>query len=182
MQIYSEGPFPFPYADLKSLFTVPRAKNNIFPHIRALTVIHHVYTQVAPLQPAYIRFCAQIKKWCWVFMSHHEIHDPRLVKLWRGNLHCSSACGLVFSPCVRGGFRLCLYDSCILSLFSVLQFCGVVLDNSLTFPSPKTLAQSYCWCTKNKKCLVNFISALVDFNSFFLLKRVYEGETNDVMI
>jgi hypothetical protein len=55
-------PFPFPYVDLKSLFAVPRDKIIFFPHICALTVIQHVYTQVAPLHPTYIRFCAQIKK------------------------------------------------------------------------------------------------------------------------
>ena len=58
-QICSEGLFPFPYADLKSLFAIPRAKNNIFPHIHALTIIQHAYTQIAPLQPAYVGFCAQ---------------------------------------------------------------------------------------------------------------------------
>jgi hypothetical protein len=36
-------PFSISYADLKSLFANPRAKNNIFPHIRALTVVQHVY-------------------------------------------------------------------------------------------------------------------------------------------
>jgi hypothetical protein len=76
MQTCLEGLFPFPYADLKSLFVVPRDKNYIFPHMHALIVIQHAYMQVAPLQPAYIGFCAQIKKWCQVSMSHHEIHDP----------------------------------------------------------------------------------------------------------
>jgi hypothetical protein len=76
MQTCSEGLFPFPYADLKSLFAVPRAKNCIFPHIRALTTIQHVYTQVAPLQPRTSGFVLKIKKWCWVSMSCHEIHDP----------------------------------------------------------------------------------------------------------
>jgi hypothetical protein len=51
--------FPFPYADLKSSFAVPRAKNCIFPHMRSITAIQHAYTQVAPLQPMYIGFCAQ---------------------------------------------------------------------------------------------------------------------------
>jgi hypothetical protein len=59
MQTCTEGLFPFPYADLKSLFTNLRAKNIIFPHIRALPIVQHEYTQVAPLQPAYIGFCAQ---------------------------------------------------------------------------------------------------------------------------
>jgi hypothetical protein len=59
MKILLEGLFPFPYVDLKSLFANPRDKNNIFPHIDALTIVQHSYTQVAPLQLAYIGFCAQ---------------------------------------------------------------------------------------------------------------------------
>jgi hypothetical protein len=76
MQTCSEGLFPFPYADLKYLFAVPRDKNNILPHVPSLTVIQHVYTCIAPLHPMYIGFCAQIKKLCRVSMSCHEIHDP----------------------------------------------------------------------------------------------------------
>ena len=83
MQIFSEGLFPFPYVDLKSLFANPIAKNMIFPHICTLTTIQHAYTQVAPLQPTYIRFCTQIKKWCRVSMSHHEIHDPWPSIYWK---------------------------------------------------------------------------------------------------
>ena len=52
-------PFPFPYADSKSLFENPRAKNIIFPHICSLPIVQHVCAQVAQLQPAYIRICAQ---------------------------------------------------------------------------------------------------------------------------
>jgi hypothetical protein len=51
-------PFPFPYVDLKSLFAIPRAKIYIFLHIHSIIAIHHAYTQVAPLQPLYIGFCA----------------------------------------------------------------------------------------------------------------------------
>ena len=36
--------FPFPYADLKSLFVVPIVKNCIFPHIHTQTSIKHAYT------------------------------------------------------------------------------------------------------------------------------------------
>ena len=59
MQPYTEDLFPFPYADLKSLFANPRDKNIIFPHIRALPIVQHVYTHVAPLQPVCIGFFAQ---------------------------------------------------------------------------------------------------------------------------
>jgi hypothetical protein len=55
----------------------------IFPHIRALPILQHVYTQVAPLQLAYIRICAQIKKWCWVSMSRHEINHPWSSIYWK---------------------------------------------------------------------------------------------------
>jgi hypothetical protein len=59
MQTCTKGIFSILYADLKSLFANPRAKNIIFPHIHALPIVHHVYMQVAPLQPTYIGFCAQ---------------------------------------------------------------------------------------------------------------------------
>jgi hypothetical protein len=52
-------PFPFSYVDLKFPFAVPRAKNYIFPQIRALTTKQHAYMQVAQLQPTYIVFFAQ---------------------------------------------------------------------------------------------------------------------------
>jgi hypothetical protein len=74
MKACSEGLFPFPYGDLKSLFAVPRDKKFIFPHIRTLTDIQHVYTQVASLQPAYIIFYAQNKKMVSGF--HVTSRDP----------------------------------------------------------------------------------------------------------
>jgi hypothetical protein len=59
MKSCTKGLFPFPYVDLKSLFTNPRAKNIIFPHIHTLPTIQHAYLQVAPLQPVYIGKCSQ---------------------------------------------------------------------------------------------------------------------------
>jgi hypothetical protein len=50
----------FPYTDLKFPFLcLPEPKKNIFPHIRALSVIQEAYRQVSPLQPTYIGFSAQ---------------------------------------------------------------------------------------------------------------------------
>ena len=37
----------------------PDLKIHIFPHIRALSTIQHVYMQVAPLHPMYIEICAR---------------------------------------------------------------------------------------------------------------------------
>jgi hypothetical protein len=53
----TEGLFPFPYADLSSLF--PEPKIYIFPHIRSLSVVQDVYTLAAPLKLAYIRIYAR---------------------------------------------------------------------------------------------------------------------------
>ena len=88
MQSYIEGLFPFPYVDLKSLFANLRAKNIIFPHIRALPILQHVYTQVSPLQPVYIGNVPKIEKWCRVYMSRHEINDPWPSIYWK---HSESA-------------------------------------------------------------------------------------------
>jgi hypothetical protein len=83
MQSFTKGIFPFPYAELKSLFANPRAKNMIFPHIRTQTILQHAYTEVAPLQPAYIGKVHKIKKWCRVSMSRHEINDPLPSIYWK---------------------------------------------------------------------------------------------------
>jgi hypothetical protein len=54
-----EGLFPFPYADLSSLFDDPEPKVYIFPHILPLSTMKDAYTLVAPLQPAYIGIFAR---------------------------------------------------------------------------------------------------------------------------
>jgi hypothetical protein len=53
------GPFSISLCRLEVPFCKSRAKNMIFPHIRPLPILQHAYTQVAPLQPAYIEICAQ---------------------------------------------------------------------------------------------------------------------------
>jgi hypothetical protein len=51
----------------------PDPKINIFPHVRILPTIQHVYTQTAPLQPAYIKICAS--KWKLISGFHVTIGD-----------------------------------------------------------------------------------------------------------
>ena len=55
----TEGPFPFPYAELSSLFMNPELKIYIFPHIRSLTAMQDAYMLPAPLQLVYIGICAK---------------------------------------------------------------------------------------------------------------------------
>jgi hypothetical protein len=51
--------FHFPMHNFHPFFANPGAKNTFFPHIHTLPTIQHVYTNVAPLHPTYIRICAQ---------------------------------------------------------------------------------------------------------------------------
>jgi hypothetical protein len=71
--------------------------------------------------------------------SQYMLFPLLLVKLWRGDLCCSSTCDLVFIPCVRGGSQLFLYDSWIFSLFSVLQSCFNGLGEFTLHPITKAL-------------------------------------------
>jgi hypothetical protein len=58
MQLASMA-FPFPVHTQIPNFSHSRAKNSSFCIYTRTTVKQLVYTQVAPLQPMHIRFCAQ---------------------------------------------------------------------------------------------------------------------------
>jgi hypothetical protein len=72
-----EGLFPFPYADLSSLFDKSRSKNKHFStYTCPISYIASVYTGCSTTARIHRNLCQKIQKWSRVSMSRQEISDP----------------------------------------------------------------------------------------------------------
>jgi hypothetical protein len=84
MQSCTEGLFPFPYADLSSLFDESRAKNTYFStytHPAYYTTC--VYAGCSTTTHVHQDLCQKIQKWSRVSMSRQEISDPWPSIYWK---------------------------------------------------------------------------------------------------
>jgi hypothetical protein len=83
------GLFPFPYADLSSLFDESRAKNTYFStYTHPIYYARCVYVGCSTTAHVHRDFCQKIQKWSWVSMSQQEISDPWPSIYWK---HSNSA-------------------------------------------------------------------------------------------
>jgi hypothetical protein len=78
-----EGLFPFPYADLSSLFDESRAKNTHFStYTHPICYTTCVY-RLLHYSPHTSGFVLENTKWSWVSMSRQEIFDPWPSTYWK---------------------------------------------------------------------------------------------------
>jgi hypothetical protein len=76
--------FPFPYADLSSLFDEYRAKNTHFStYTHPIFYSACVYVGFSTIAHVHLDLCQKIQKWSQVSMSRQEISDPWPSTYWK---------------------------------------------------------------------------------------------------
>ena len=104
MKSCTEGLFPFPYADLSSLFIESRAKNTYFStYTRPIYYTTCVYVGCSTIARVHRDLCQKIQKRIRVSMSRQEISDPWPSIYWKRS---ESALQLHFEGYKESNFKL----------------------------------------------------------------------------